>query len=184
MTTRPWAPTRITISDGRALQVDVIECVERDQVAVSALVRACPAVDRVRRAGSIDVDVASERLLPRGPLDVALGAVGPSSALVAVVNANRISDDDQTFEIAILVAPAWRGRGIAATLLRATAQRLPSSATASGVIGRDNPPALSLLRSLAPTTTAIVDPDSVSFRLRVGSVVFSTVALRRDLLSR
>jgi hypothetical protein len=164
MPTRPCALTRITINNG-ALQLNPIERVERDRVAISALLRACPAVDRVRRAGSIDVDVATERLLPRSPLDVALGAVGPSGALAAVVNANLIANDDETFELAILVAPASRGRGLAASLLRAAAQLLPSSATVSGVIGRDNTPALSLLHNLAPTANVTLDPDSVSFRV-------------------
>jgi GNAT superfamily N-acetyltransferase len=151
----------------RPLRLDAIERVERDRVAVSALLRACPAVDRVRRAGSIDVDVAAERLLPRNRFDVALGAVGPSGVLAGVVNANLIADDGKTFELAVLVAPASRGRGLAATLLRAAAQLLPSSAIASGVIGRDNTCALSLLSDLAPPANLTIDPDSVTFRAMV-----------------
>jgi GNAT superfamily N-acetyltransferase len=133
------------------------------------------------------VDEAAERLLPRCRLDVALAAVGPTGALAAVVNANLLADDDETFELAILVAPEWRGRGLAATLLRAAVELLPTSATASGVIGRDNTPALSLLHNLAPTATVTLDPDSVSFRVsrdfRSGSsqALFNAVPIPADL---
>jgi GNAT superfamily N-acetyltransferase len=166
MWTRPCALTHITVNNGCVLELGAIERVERDRVAVSALLRACPEVDRVRRAGSIEVEIAAERLLPRSPLDVVLGAVGPRGALAAVVNANAIAEDGETFEVAILVAPAWRGRGLAATLLRTIATLLPSSATALGVIGRDNTAALSLL-CLAPEADVTIDPDSVTFRVAV-----------------
>jgi hypothetical protein len=92
----------------RPLRLDAIEHRERDHLAVSALLQACPAVDQVRRAGSTDVCIAAERLLPRSRFDVALGAVDPSGALAGVVNANLIADDGEAFELAILVAPAWR----------------------------------------------------------------------------
>jgi GNAT superfamily N-acetyltransferase len=168
MPVRRCALNRITLRDGCALRVQAIGRVEPDRAAVSQLLRACPATDRVRRAGSVDVDVAAEWLLPRGPLDVALGAVGPSGALAAVANANVVADGSEAFEIAILVAPAWRGRGLAATLLQATGQLLPRVATASGVIGREDARALSLLGGMAPTATMTVNPDSVTFRVAVG----------------
>jgi GNAT superfamily N-acetyltransferase len=166
MPPRLWAPAQIRISNGCVLQVGRIDRVERDRAAASTLLRACSAMDRVRRAGSIDVEVAAERLLPRGPHDLALGAADPGGALAAVVNANATADASDTFEIGILVAPAWRGRGLAAALLRATPALLPSLATASGVIDRDNAAALSLL-GLAPAATVTIDPDSVNFRLTV-----------------
>jgi GNAT superfamily N-acetyltransferase len=159
------------------LQVRAIGRGGRDRAAVSDLLRACSAVDRVRRAGSIDVDVSAERLLPRGTLDVALGAVGPGDALAAVANANVTADGTEAFEIAILVAPAWRGRGLASTLLRATAHLVPTTATASGAIGCDNTVALSLLNQLAPAATLGVDSDSVTFRIAVGHVLVGSAAV-------
>jgi GNAT superfamily N-acetyltransferase len=171
MPIRQSALTCITLSDGRVLQLRAIDRVEPDRVAVSVLLRACTAVDRVRRAGSIGVAAAAERLLPRDDRDVAIGAVGPGGSLVAVANANVTADDGGTFEIAILVAPEWRRRRIAATLLEAAAQRLPRAATATGVVARDDTFALSLLRTVAPTATVSVDPDSVTFCVAVGNAL-------------
>jgi GNAT superfamily N-acetyltransferase len=163
--------TRITLRGGCGLQLREIVRVEHDRGTVSDLLCACDAMDRVRRAGSIEVDAAAERLLPRGRLDLALGAVGSNGALAGIANANVIANGTEAFEIAILVAPAWRGRGLGSTLLRAAAQLLPRTATASGVVGRDNALALSLLGHLAPTARLTLDSDSVTFRIAVGDVL-------------
>jgi hypothetical protein len=181
MWTRSYASTRLRISNGCELELSAVQRTERDRVAVAALLRACPVADRIRRAGSIDVEVAAERLLPRCPLDVALGAAGPRGVLAAVVNANAIAEEDGTFEVAVLVASAWRGHGVAETLLGAIAVLLPNSATALGVIDRDNTAAFSLLR-LAPMAAITIDPDSVTFRVPVSDCTASVRATPKWLL--
>jgi ribosomal protein S18 acetylase RimI-like enzyme len=118
--------------------------------AAVELVARCDPWERIARAGARDPERAADRLLPRDDADLALAAMLPTGELAAVANANGC-DRPGTYEVAVLVAPEWRRRGIAQALLRRLAATLPAGSTLVAMVRSDDTAARALVRSVAPT---------------------------------
>lgn len=147
MTARPIEPplAPLPVADGTLLGVRPLTG-PADLPLLRALLESCDPIDRIRRAGTIEVQRAAGWLLPRNagdPREVALAAVA-AGEIVGVVNVVR--RDALTGEIALIVVAAWRRRGVAAALVRAAAAASPHRLVA--VIEPDNRAALRLAGSL------------------------------------
>lgn len=112
----------------------------RDLPLLRDLLRQCSPVDRIRRAGHPDVHTAAGWLLPRLPGGVGLVAIAADGRAVGTVTLNRL--DTETGEVALIVVPEWRRRGVGRRLLEAALGHASGRVVAT--VGADNLPALRL----------------------------------------
>lgn len=99
----------------------------RDRELARRLLEACSDEDRVRRAGSRDVQACLPWLLPRAPRDRALLAHTPREP-IGIVNVVAGGGCDR--ELAVLVHPRWRRRGVGLALLEAATHAYVGGVTA------------------------------------------------------
>jgi GNAT superfamily N-acetyltransferase len=137
-----------------------------DVAAAVALLARCAPAERIRRAGSVDPGPAARWLVPHQAGDVAVAAVDRRGDVVGVANANVADVPTGRFEVAVIVAPEHRRRGVASALLLAAIGDLPAQAIVGGLVRADDPGGVGLLRHLAPDAAVVGAGESIEFTVR------------------
>jgi ribosomal protein S18 acetylase RimI-like enzyme len=146
--------------------------------AAARLLARCAPSERIARAGSRDVRVAAERLMPRTARDLALAAVMADGELAAIANANATGEAGD-YEIAVIVDFAWRRRSVAQSLLRRLAGAMPPHTTLVAMVRSDDVAARALLRSIAPTARVATSRGELDVRMTASALTISAVAMSR-----
>lgn len=132
---------------------------------IRRLLATCGTEDLYHRfGGRIPLPEQVDWLLPRRPEDVALLLVSDSEPC-AVVNLNTRAD--RVWEIALLVAPAWQGLGVARQIVPAAVRLVAPGASIVGQIHEGNRPALRLLCTIFPEAMTTRHDDVVEFKVTI-----------------
>jgi GNAT superfamily N-acetyltransferase len=134
-----------------------------DIAIARAVLDGCALDERQQRFGdSVWSPKLLDWLLPQGTHDIALAALTLIDAEpVGVLNANTIGPG--TRELAVLVSPGWRRRGVGRYLVK-TARHLIAEACL-GVVAGSNGPARRFVASVAPDARTNVSGGDLEFWL-------------------